>query len=110
MDCYGTTESLLTSQEADPPEARVQRSLDVSALVQRHNDALLQVQPVVGADCHSQQPQATDCKDTAQQCQCFPAAGAHCDSGGGGSFQQVVVPIKKSPKSNLEEEEEDKVI
>lgn len=59
----------------------MQRGLDVGALVQRHNDALLQVQPVVGADSHSQQPQAADCKDTAQQRQGFPAACAHGDSG-----------------------------
>lgn len=71
---------LLTGQEADPPEAGVQRGLDGGALVQRHNDALLQVQPVVGADCHSEQPQAADCKDAAQQCQGLPAAGAHGDS------------------------------
>lgn len=75
-------DSLLTGQEADSPEAGVQRGLYVNALVQRHNDALLQVQPVVGADCHSQQPQAADCKDAAQQCQGLPAARAHGDSGG----------------------------
>lgn len=78
-------DSLLTSQEADPPEARVQRGLDVHALVQRHDDALLQVQPVVGADCQSQQPQAADCKDTAQQCQGLPAARAHFHSEGEGT-------------------------
>lgn len=107
MSCFISTErttaprhppgSLLTSQEADPPEAQVQRGLDVDALVQRHDDALLQVQPVVGADCQSQQPQAADCKDAAQQCQGLPAAHAHGDSKGGGvgweqgSFQQLVV-------------------
>lgn len=69
----------LTSQEADSPEAGVQRGLDVSALVQGHNHALLQVQPVVCADCHSQQPQATDCKHATQQCQGFPAAHTHGD-------------------------------
>ncbi len=82
----------------------MQRGLDVCALVQRHDDALLQVQPVVGADRHSQQPQAADCKDAAQQCQGLPAAGAHGDSGG--SFQQPVVKNKKNPRSNLKEEEE----
>lgn len=80
----------------------MQRSLDVNALVQRHNDALLQVQPVVGADCHSQQPQAADCKDAAQQCQGLPAACAHGDSGG--SFQQPVVKNKKSQRNSLVEE------
>lgn len=82
----------------------MQRGLDGSALVHRHNDALLQVQPVVGADCHSQQPQAADCKDAAQQCQGLPAARAHGDSGG--SFQQWMVKNKISPRGNLEEEEE----
>ena len=86
----------LTGQEADPPEAGVQRGLDGGALVQRHNDALLQVQPVVGADCHSEQPQAADCKDAAQQRQGLPAAGAHGDSvcvcvRRGGSFRQSAV-------------------
>lgn len=78
-------DSLLTIQEADPPEARVLRAFDVHALVQRHDDALLQVQPVVGADRQSQQPQAADCKDAAQQCQGLPAARAHCHSEGEGA-------------------------
>lgn len=63
----------------------MQRGLDVHALVQRHDDALLQVQPVVGADCQSQQPQAADCKDAAQQCQGLPAARAHCHGEGEGT-------------------------
>lgn len=74
----------------------MQRGLDVGALIQRHNDALLQVQPVVGADCHSQQPQAADCKNAAQQCQRLPTARAHGDSRG--SLQQSVVKNKKSKK------------
>ncbi len=82
----------------------MQRGLDGSALVHRHNDTLFQVQPVVGADCHSQQPQAADCKDAAQQCEGLPAACAHGDSGG--SFQQSVVKNKISPRGNLEVEEE----
>lgn len=60
----------------------MQRGPDGEALVQRHNDALLQVQPVVGADRHSQQPQAADCKHTAQQRQGLPAARAHGDKRG----------------------------
>ncbi len=101
-----STDWLLTGQEADPPEAGVQRGLDVGALVHGHNDALLQVQPVVGADGHSQQPQAADCKDAAQQCQGLPAACAHGDSGG--SFRQSVVKNKKTQRSSLEEAEERK--
>jgi len=77
----------------------VQRGLNGDALVQRHDDALLQVQPVVGADRRSQQPQAADCKDTAQQGQGLPAARAHGDGSGG--FKS-----KKSPRSNLVEEKE----
>lgn len=99
-------DSLLTGQEADSPEAGVQRGLDVNALVQRHNDPLLQVQPVVGADRHSQQPQAADCKDAAQQCQSLPATRAHGDSRG--SLQQSVVKNKRSQRRNLEEEGEKK--
>lgn len=75
---------LLTIQEADPPQARVQRGPDVHALVQGHDHSLLQVQPVVGADRQAQQPQAADCKDAAQQCQGLPAARAHCHGGGEG--------------------------
>ena len=90
---------VLTAQEADSPQATVQRRLDVNALVQRRNDALLQVQPVVGADGHSQQPQATDGKDTAQQRQGLPAARAH-----GPSSRRV--ELSKSQRHNLEEEEE----
>lgn len=82
----------------------MQRGLDVSALVQRHNDALLEVQPVVGADCHSQQPQATDCKDAAQQCQGLPAARAHGDGGGTPAICGL-----KSPRNSLEEEREKEV-
>lgn len=84
----------------------MQRGLDVNALVQRHNDSLLQVQPVVGADRHSQQPQAADCKDAAQQCQSLPATRAHGDSRG--SLQQSVVKNKRSQRRNLEEEGEKK--
>lgn len=82
----------------------MQRGLDVSALVQRHNDALLQVQPVVSAHCHSQQPQAADCKDAAQQSQGLPAARTHGHSRG-------VLPaaggkIQKNPRSKLEDKRE----
>ncbi|TNN85472.1 hypothetical protein EYF80_004104 [Liparis tanakae] len=94
-----TTSPSLTCQEADSPEAGVQRGLHGDALVQRRDDALLQVQPVVGADRRSQQPQAADCKDAAQQGQGLPAARAHGDGSGG-------VKSKESPRGNLEEEKE----
>lgn len=68
---------LPTGQEAHPPEAGVQRGLDVDALVERRDGALLQAEPVVGADGQSQQPQAADGEDAAQQSQGLPAAGAH---------------------------------
>lgn len=55
----------------------MQRHLDLCALVLRKDDAFLQVQPVVRADCDAQQAQATDSKDTAQQGQGLPPTGAH---------------------------------
>lgn len=74
---------LPTSQEAHPPEARVQQRLDMDALVERCDGALLQVEPVVGADGQSQQPQTADGEDAGQQSQGLPAAGAHDHSRGG---------------------------
>lgn len=59
----------------------MQRRLDVNALVERCDGALLQVEPVVGADGQSQQSQAADGEDAAKQSQGPPAAGAH-DRGG----------------------------
>ena len=82
----------------------MQRGLDVSTLVQRHDDALFQVQPVVSADRHSQQPQAADCKDTAEQHQSLPAARAH--GSGLGSFWHSVVNIMKSSRNAVEEKRE----
>lgn len=82
----------------------MQRGLDVSALVQRHNDSLLQVEPVVGAHCHSQQPQATDCKDTAQQSQGLPAACTHGHSRVSSSSR---CKIQNNPSSKLEEKKGD---
>lgn len=72
-----------TGQEAHPPEARVQRRLDGDALVERCDGALLQVEPVVGADGQTQQPQAADGEEAAQQSQGPPAAGAHGRGGVG---------------------------
>ena len=67
----------LTCQEADPPEAWVQGHAYVGALVERQDDAFLQVEPVVGADGHPQQAQAAHCQHTAQQRQCLPPTHAH---------------------------------
>lgn len=69
--------TVLTSKEADPPEARVQGHFDLRALVLRKDDAFLQVQPIVRADCDAQQAQTADSKDTAQQGQGLPPTGAH---------------------------------
>lgn len=44
----------------------MQGHLDLGALVLGYNHTLLQVQPVVGADCDTQEAQATDSKDAAQ--------------------------------------------
>lgn len=67
----------LTCEEADAPEAGVQGHLDLCALVLGQDHAFLQVQPVVGADRNAQETQATHSKDTAQQGQGLPPAGAH---------------------------------
>lgn len=69
--------TVLTSKEADPPEARVQGHFDLRALVLWKDDAFLQVQPVVCTDCDAQQAQTADSKDTAQQGQGLPPTGAH---------------------------------
>lgn len=61
----------------------MQRGLDVDALVERRDGALLQVEPVVGAHGQTQQPQAAEGEDAAQQRQGPPAAGAHGRGGGG---------------------------
>lgn len=55
----------------------MQRRPDVDALVERRDGALLQIEPVVGADGQSQKPQASQGKDAAQQGQGLPAAGTH---------------------------------
>lgn len=55
----------------------MQGHLDLGALVLGYNHTLLQVQPVVGADCDTQEAQATDSKDAAQQGQGLPPAGTH---------------------------------
>lgn len=67
----------LTCEEADTPQAGVQGHLDLCALVLGQDHALLQVQPVVGADCDAQEAQAADGKDAAQQGQGLPSAGTH---------------------------------
>lgn len=49
----------------------------VSALVERQDDALLQVEPVVSADGDTQQPQTAYRKHTAEQGQSLRPARAH---------------------------------
>lgn len=71
----------LTCEEADTPQARVQGHLDLRALVLGQDHPLLQVEPVVGADCDAQEPQAADGKDAAQQGQRLPPAAAHLPRG-----------------------------
>lgn len=66
-----------TCQKADPPEPRVQRQLDLGRLVLGLDDALLQVEPVVGADGDAQEAEAADGEHAAEQGQRLPAAGAH---------------------------------
>lgn len=73
----------------------MQRRLDVDALVERRDGALLQVEPVVGAHGQTQQPQAADGEDAAQQSQGPPAAGAHGRGGGGGGGASGSVGNKK---------------
>lgn len=66
-----------TCQKADPPEPRVQGQLDLGRLVLGLHDALLQVEPVVGADGDAQEAEAADGEHGAEQGQRLPAAGAH---------------------------------
>ena len=73
----GCGQGTLTCQEADPPQARVQRHPGLSALVLGQDHALLQVQPVVRADGDAQQAQAAHGEDAAQQGQGLPPTGAH---------------------------------
>lgn len=56
----------------------MQRQLDLGRLVLGLDDALLQVEPVVGADGDAQEAEAADGEHAAEQGQSFPAAGAHC--------------------------------
>lgn len=79
----------------------MQRRLDVKALVERRDGALLQVEPVVGTDGQSQQPQAADGEDAAKQSQGPPAAGAH-DRGGLGAAVGVsrIRKVTKELKRN----------
>lgn len=63
----------LTSQEANPPQARVEGHAYFCALVERENDALLQVEPVVCAYSDPQQAQGANSEHAAQQRQRLPA-------------------------------------
>lgn len=55
----------------------MQGHLDLGALVLGQGHTLFQVQPVVSADRNTQEAQATDSKDAAQQGQGLPSTGAH---------------------------------
>lgn len=55
----------------------MERHTDFSALIDRQDDPLLQVEPVVSADSNTQQPQTTHGKHTAKECQCLPATQTH---------------------------------
>lgn len=55
----------------------MQGHLDLCALVLWEDYAFFQVEPVVRADRDTQQPQAADGKDAAQQGQGLPPTGAH---------------------------------
>lgn len=72
-----TRRGLLTCQETDPPQAAVQRHVHLGGLVDGQDDALLQVEPVVGADGDPQQAQGAHSKHAAQQRQRLPATKAH---------------------------------
>lgn len=67
------THRLLTSQETHPPEAWVEWHADVCGLVERKDDALLQVEPVICAHGDPQQAQGANRKHAAQQRQRLPA-------------------------------------
>lgn len=55
----------------------MQRHVHLGGLVYGQDDALLQVEPVVGADGDPQQAQGAHSKHAAQQRQRLPAAKAH---------------------------------
>lgn len=97
-----------TCEEADAPQARVQGHLDLCALVLGQDHALLQVQPVVGADGDAQEAQAAHGKDAAQQGQGLPPAGTHLPEGrqarghqqavGSGGRREVAAVAPRRPK------------
>ena len=62
-----------TSQEANPPQARVEGHAYLGALVEGKDDALLQIEPVVGAYGDPQQAQGANSEHAAQQRQRLPA-------------------------------------
>lgn len=67
----------LTWQEAESPQARMKVCVDAGALVERHDDPFLEVEPIISANSYAQQAQATHCEHTAQQGQRFPATHTH---------------------------------
>lgn len=63
----------------------MQRQLDFGRLVLGLDDALLQVEPVVGADGDAQEAEAADGEHAAEQGQSLPAACTHPQKHGGGN-------------------------
>lgn len=71
------TGRVCTCEEADSPEAGMQRHLDLRGLVLRQHRSLLHVQPVISADRDAHEQQATRTKHAAQQGQGAAAAVTH---------------------------------
>ena len=61
----------------------MQRQFDLHRLVLGLDDALLQVEPVVGADGDAQEAEAADGEHAAEQGQRLPAASTHSQQHGG---------------------------
>lgn len=61
----------------------MQRQFDFGRLVLGLDDALLQVEPVVGADGDAQEAEAADGEHAAEQGQRLPATGTHSQKHGG---------------------------
>lgn len=94
-----------TCQKADPPEPRMQRQFDFRRLVLGLDDALLQVEPVVGADGDAQEAEAADGEHAAEQGQRLPAAGAHSQMHKGPGLEWGRLPgegMRPSARSRLQ--------
>lgn len=90
----------LTSKEANPPEARVKGHAHLHALVERKDDPLLQVEPVVGAHGDPQKAEATNGEHAAQQRQRLPAAQAHTTGSTAGGAQLAESGARKKESHN----------